>query len=175
MGEKRCFWILNWWEQVDENKGSSDGERTFPFPSSFLTFFPCGGKIVLAADSPNLSSFCQGATQAEARAAWSSCSRFGGRLLSDGHGHGNCEVPYVYSKHGVRRFYFIIRLSLFQSMDSLEWLMSCMERKTEHQLQLLTNAHHKDMKRCPQVGWHRVASWGNFFLAKSENLARTSS
>ena len=58
MGEKRCFWMFNWWEQVDENEGSSDGERTFPFPSSFHPFFPYGGKIVLASDSPNWSSFC---------------------------------------------------------------------------------------------------------------------
>ena len=35
---------------------------------------------------------------------------------------------------------------------------SCMERKTEHQLQLLTNAYH-DMKRCPKLGKIPVAFW----------------
>lgn len=168
MGEKRCFWIFNWWEQVDENKGSSDVERTFPFPSSFLTFFPYGGKIVLAADSPNLSSFC---------------------LRSDGSRSASCVKQlqqiwrsvigwWPWEPMGTVKFPMFIASTVFgdflsgyhvggrepYSIDGFVGMVvpSCMERKTEHQLELLTNAHHKDMKRCPKLGKHRVPSWGKF-------------
>ena len=101
MGEKRCFWIFNWWEQVDENEGSSDGERTFPFPSSFHPFFPYGGKIVQQIHQTYLPFVKERRKQKrELREAAAADLEVGSWVMA---------VPYVYSKHGVRRFF--IRLS----------------------------------------------------------------
>ena len=95
MWQKRCFWIFNRWEQVDENEGSFDGGRTCPLPSIFYPFFPYGGKIVLAADSLNLFSFVK-----ERRKQKRELREAAAADLEVGHGHRNCEVPYVYNKHG---------------------------------------------------------------------------
>lgn len=138
----------------------------FPSLPVFLHFFPMVGKQSWQIHQTYLPFVKERRKQKrELREAAAADLEVGSWVMATGT-HGNCEVPYVYSKHGEAIF---IRLSCrWQGAFSIDGFVgmvvpSCMERKTEHQLQLLTNAHH-DMKRCPKLEKHRVPSWGTFQL-----------
>lgn len=156
MGEKRCFWIFNWWEQVDENEGSSDGERTFPFPSSFHPFFPYGGKIVQQIHQTYLPFVKERRKQKrELREAAAADLEVGSWVMA----MGTVKFPMFIASTVFGDFlsgYHVGGRELFQSMDSLEWLSQVAWRGKQN-----TSCN---FSRMPTMTWRGVPSWGKFQL-----------